>query len=220
MEKISAIFRFSSQEMLIFGGLVPQRVDQWLNRRMVSQTSLASSDETSIVVCPDQFPNLVVLSDSSVCSWREYVFSLFQIREEGYSGRAVVITESPSYGDLRYALDNQISDYIVPSPYIDIEKELKRVIETPKCIDAPKKSETIRRMGLFRSFGLSSGQIDLLVAYASSFSRFNDLADTLGKTEGQLRKAFSRIYDKLRGPLSLDCPARLAHVLTLCLQVP
>lgn len=65
------------------------------------------------------------------------------------------------------------------------------------------------------SLGLSRAEVGLLVEFARDFPRGRELAERLGRSETQLRKAFSRIYEKLGATIAVETPAQLSQLLTL-----
>ncbi len=105
--------------------------------------------------------------------------------------------------------------YLVCGRHLSLGDEIARLLRRePKTTNW--EADIIHEMGLFRSLGLTEAQIELLVEYARDFSRIIILAERVKKPESQLRKNFSRVYDKLRKTIAVDNQAPLAQLLTIC----
>jgi DNA-binding NarL/FixJ family response regulator len=108
-------------------------------------------------------------------------------------------------------------DFLAKRPGLNLATELAAVVANKECgPTAGWRPENLRNMRLLHTLGLTPNEIETLISFACGFPRNKILAAEIGKSEPQLRKRFSRIYDKISGRSQIDSPAKLAHLLTAC----
>lgn len=104
-------------------------------------------------------------------------------------------------------------DFLVKGPHVNVPKEVSRILGGKRgAAQGRTLTEVISNLGYLRSFGLSIKEIEILTEFASGFPKLSDLAERREQAPIQLRKAFSRIYEKL------DIPDihQLVRTLTIC----
>ncbi len=162
-------------------------------------------------------PDMVVLHDSGEAPEYDHCTMVGSLRAMKYRGVIVVLAENPSIDSLIRAFIGGADDYWVSNASLDIEREALRLLGSRTAgRDKSWNPDAIGEMGLLRSVGLTKKQIDILIEYARDFPRQSVLAKRVGSSEGQLRKMFSRIYQKLDGPLAVESQAQLAQLLSIC----
>jgi hypothetical protein len=72
--------------------------------------------------------------------------------------------------------------------------------------------EVVSDLGYLRSFGLTRKEISVLTEFSRDFPRISILAERIDQAPVQLRKIFSRIYEKL----GIDSSHQLVRTLTIC----
>ena len=108
-------------------------------------------------------------------------------------------------------------DFLAKRPGLNLATELAAVAANKECGPTVGwRPENLRNMRLFHTLGLTPNEIATLISFACGFPRNKILAAEIGKSEPQLRKRFSRIYEKISGRSQIDSPAKLAHLLTAC----
>ncbi len=138
-------------------------------------------------------------------------------RAKQYQGLVAVLTDDPNVEDLVHSLYLGVDEYLYNGPRLKLLVELRRILaagrETDTNIWSPEK---IGRIGLFRSLGLTPLQIKLLTEYSRDFPRLRVLSRRTNINETSVRKAFSQIYSRLRGPLAIENQSQLAQLITIC----
>ena len=128
----------------------------------------------------------------------------------------VLLTSDPSIEQFYLGALVGLQDYLVKTPKLHIGVEAVRLLKNQDRF-APYniRNEPLMNLGFFRSLGLTTREIDILIEFMRDFPRQKELSDRLGKSTQQLRKVFSAIYGKLSGSLAVDNAAQLAHLLTI-----
>ncbi|MCP4675618.1 MAG: hypothetical protein GY854_08970 [Deltaproteobacteria bacterium] len=138
-------------------------------------------------------------------------------REWGYKGWIVVVTEDPSLELLMRCLQSGVDDILAYGQYLSLDEEIRNLLSGHRASGGVNwNPEAIMKMGLFRTLGLSEYQIRILAEYALDFPRHRILAERIGTNGNQLRKIFSRIYEKLDEKFAVSNQAQLAQFLTIC----
>ncbi len=162
-------------------------------------------------------PDMIVLHDSEGAPKYDQCAMIGALRAMNYRGVIVVLAEDPSIDSLIRALIGGADDYWVSNASFDIEREALRMLGNRSAARAKAwNPDAIGEMGLLRSVGLTKKQINILIEFARDFPRQSVLAKRVGSSEGQLRKMFSRVYQKLEGPLAVESQAQLAQLLSIC----
>lgn len=137
------------------------------------------------------------------------------LRQGGMTGYIVILTDDPSVGELCDVLMAGADDYVL----MNFALGLAKLIERGPCHEASEDGawspDRLGRSAFLFSLGLSRAEVGLLVEFARDFPRGRELAERLGRSETQLRKAFSRIYEKLGATIAVETPAQLSQLLTL-----
>jgi DNA-binding NarL/FixJ family response regulator len=104
-------------------------------------------------------------------------------------------------------------DFLVKGPHVDVPREVGRLINGKRgAAKGRSLHEIVSDLGYLRSFGLTRGEIAVLVDFAKGFPKLSDLAERRAQAPVQTRKTFSRIYEKLGIP---DLH-QLIRTLTVC----
>ncbi len=191
--------------------------ERQLKRSRASQFKIVS-DFSEMAACLEQFaPDVIVLHDAGNLSRNEYRTRVSHWRKTGYNGVLIVSTEDPSIEWLVQTIHCGVDGYLACGPHLSLDDEIARLLRRRREPETMNwVPDIIHEMGLFRSLGLTEAQIELLVEYARDFPRISILAERIEKPEGQLRKNFSRVYNKLRKTIAVDNQAQLAQLLTIC----
>jgi DNA-binding NarL/FixJ family response regulator len=149
------------------------------------------------------------------------VFAFIEyVRFRGYKGSIALISTSPTPENLYRAAQAGANDFLVKGRKLNIVSETRRLIENGSQIeDSAWSPELVTQLGFLRSVGLSNSEVILLAEFAHGFPRRKELAKRLRRTENSLYKTFSRIYGKLNDIMSIDNPAQLSHLLTVCIAL-
>ncbi|MDJ0762242.1 MAG: hypothetical protein QNJ97_04560 [Myxococcota bacterium] len=141
------------------------------------------------------------------------------LRSAGYDEAIAIVTSAPSIREIYGAFKAGVDDYLINGKKLDIGKEASGLIERAArhCEEGEWQNQVVSELGLFRTAGLTPGQIEMLVAFSKAFDLQADLAKKMGKTENQVRKTFSRIYKKLGPLLGIQNSTQLAGLLTVCI---
>jgi DNA-binding NarL/FixJ family response regulator len=134
-------------------------------------------------------------------------------RERGFDGLAAVISGDSSPAEFFRAAMGGANDFLVKGIRLDLGAEVKRIL-SQGALDAGGefRPENVADLGYLRTIGLTHREIEILAEFAIDFPRYKDLSARLQQSEGQIRKAFSRICVKL----GIDNLPQLTHLLTVC----
>lgn len=141
---------------------------------------------------------------------------LHQSRLDSYEGVAVVFSSDSSAEQAFRAVSAGANDFLLKGKFIDIPFEVSRLLriyEFRRISDLRPSSEAISEIGFFRSYGLSTAEIDVLTEFCrmGRFPPFKELALELDMTPELVRRHFSNIYKKFK----VDNTAQLVFRLTI-----
>jgi DNA-binding response OmpR family regulator len=104
-------------------------------------------------------------------------------------------------------------DFFIKGPKINISAEIRRLLDGKRGLTQDRTlPQIVSNLGYLRSFGLTPGEMAVLTAFAEDFPKLSELAARKHQHSIQLRKTFSRIYEKLD---ILDMQ-QLVRILTIC----
>ena len=207
------------KEITIVGGnlLFSSALQKYLFENGFEKVVRSSSLADASAKLQDGDSDLTLIDVDYIGDFETVIDFVEVLRAGGHQGRVVLATEDPCPMDLLTALKAGVNDYLTKGPYLDLAAELTRLADHPNEERCPGwYPDSIMDMGLFRSLGLTCREMEILSEYARDFPRYRELSKRVNKTELQLRKLFSRIFQKLEGPLAIENPAQLAHLLTVC----
>lgn len=140
-----------------------------------------------------------------------------RIRQQGFGGLLVVVTEEPT-ADLCYrAARIGANDFLVKGPHLSIATHATRLTRGRHTTrNNMWRPETILATGLFTSLGVTHCELKVLEEFARGFPKQQDIAARLEKDNVYVRKVFSKIYKKLEGQMAVKNQAQLSHLLTIC----
>lgn len=181
--------------------------------------------EISRVVPPEAFIDrvsaggvdvLVVHAAYGIAQGGDPLEEIAALRRRLYRGIAVVVADRPSIHELVRAFEAGADDYVARGVHLDIADVVDRLWTKRGRVRVDRRApEVICEKSFLRSLGLTESELWLLSEFARDFPRQRDLAARVGRGEVQVRKAFSRIYEKLSDAFEVDNPAQLAHLLTV-----
>ncbi len=182
-----------------------------------SQPSTAKNAKNAFLFFESHRCDLVVL-DASLGSSPDESFDFLElIRSRGFHGTVIMMAKAPTLETLYRAAATGANDFGLRGQKLDIAGEVRRLLQRRSWVDQTAWCpDAVRRTGFFRSVGMTKGEIEILTEFARDFPRQSDLAKRMEKTAAYIRKTFSRIYEKLDDPLSVNNPAQLSHLLTIC----
>jgi len=104
-------------------------------------------------------------------------------------------------------------DFLVKGPHVDIPYEVTRLLDGKRgALEGRTLPEIVSDLGYLRSFGLTRKEISVLTEFSRDFPKLSKLAARIDQAPVQLRKVFSRVYEKL-GITDLN---HLIRILTIC----
>ncbi|MBN2527449.1 MAG: response regulator transcription factor [Deltaproteobacteria bacterium] len=156
-----------------------------------------------VIVSPDVFDNF-----KSCHAFIDFA------RYRGYGGEVVFWAEEASIEMIYNAARCGIRDFWIKSHSLKISEAVDAVLSLPSSM--PFQPESLTKLTLFKSAGLSKREIEILDEWSRGFPRQTEVAKRIGVSNQSVNKAFSRIYEKLNVHLDVDNPTKLAHLITIC----
>ena len=161
--------------------------------------------------------NLMIVDLSCATDFNQFFSFLELAKFRGYRGQLVVMSAVLTCDDLYRCAVLGISDFWIKGVHLQIEHEVADILtRKPKIKKEQLCPSKVANLGLFRTVGLSSKEIEFIKELADGFPRQREIAARLGKRSSYVHKTFSRIYEKLNVVLPVDNPPQLAHLITVC----
>jgi DNA-binding NarL/FixJ family response regulator len=160
--------------------------------------------------------NLIFIDIDPDVDLEETLSFLKSVREE--PGSIVAVTSEQTTLEICYRVAMLgADDFLLKGPHLDYVEAAKRLLAMER---PPTRSlwfpDVVSSVGLFTSAGLSKSEMAVLREFAQGFPRQRAIAERLNRSSANIRKTFSRIYEKLSVFLQVDNSAQLSHVLTVC----
>ena len=197
------------------GGLIPRATLERLKKRGFGDAKFIAPIDAAKHDWYPHAASLIFLYEGEMLDENETSI-LKAMRAGGCRELVAVLSLDPSLNDLLKAIKDGADDYLFLGGNLDLVEEAQRLMAKPSRCGRCWHPEAIGQTGIFRSFGLTERQIEILIEYSRDFPRSDELAKRLHISDRQLRKVFSRIYEKLDGPLAVNSSARLTKLLTIC----
>ncbi|MCP4600920.1 MAG: response regulator transcription factor [Proteobacteria bacterium] len=134
------------------------------------------------------------------------------LRVRGYQGIAVIVSGDSSKEQCFRAAKAGANDFLLKRPHIRIADEIARIFKQANEPNRPLCAAPLSELGYLRSFGLTPREIEILEEFTSDYCLQKELAYRVNKAPDQLRKSFSRIYQKL----GVSNIGQVIHILTVC----
>ncbi len=214
---VSPVVRSARLLVVDSDSLVLTAVYRFLTKGGFEHVSTVGSASRAAAYLAGNHCELILIDACLGVGVEESVNFIRLLRKRKYEGLIIVLTGEPSLEMLLRVAAAGADDCLVRGPSLDLVAEVTCRLEKQRAWEGEGwHPEAITEMGLFRSLGLTTREIEVLKEYARGFPRQRELADRMGEADVRLRKTFSEIYGKLREPLTVDNPARLAQLLSIC----